>query len=692
MKTMFKKLLLTLMLAAICDAASLWAQDSIRVGLNIRRLLETGTLVPGDTLSFLIFNSGDGNLGNGTGEFNPAYGQNTNANNLVYVIPQSGGIPDTVFFKTIGLPIDRPNVLNCKFIYRNFPLRGNQQFAGNQYEDGPDRPYPVGPGLTIARTRYWSDDSSVVRGVPLSTPGNLVRFTVNLRRLIQTGEWQPGDSLHVRIFDTPGIPGLDQPVAGNLIAVGRPGLTIADSLYSGFVNVGNYTGPFQYKFWIRRGNRFEGAVGPGNFGNRVDTAFAKIRLTPARYWNNDASNVGVRRTYRVTFRATVSGLGGFSPATDTLFAALFAGFDTVFTTGGSNSQILTGIGGQTYAVRMFRQGTTLNYVGEVFIRATSGNTITWKYRGLPFSRFGNSAYELGGDRQIPLPLQTVSSFTGDDGVGGTYTWNVTSDSILTMAEFVRPRLVIQAPLPANINVTYRVNIARRRLVDGKSLDSMRAANGLLFLVVFGSNPHIGSFQGGWDTTNANLVRMRPLNGNRQTDTIWTVTRTEPAGTVFSQRQAFKFGVAYVGMPGPPVNTDNEAGFGQDHTVDFPTITGPTNFIINATFGVIENATTTGNLGAPVRETSVASAYELEQNYPNPFNPSTTIRFAIPQQSDVKLEVFNVLGQKVATLVNERLAAGTYSKVFDAANLASGVYFYRLQAGDFVKTMKMMLVK
>ncbi len=85
-------------------------------------------------------------------------------------------------------------------------------------------------------------------------------------------------------------------------------------------------------------------------------------------------------------------------------------------------------------------------------------------------------------------------------------------------------------------------------------------------------------------------------------------------------------------------------------------------------------------------------FKLEQNYPNPFNPTTTIQFAVPSVSDVKLEVFNILGQKVASLVNRRMEAGLHTINFNATNLSSGVYFYRLQAGNFVQTKKMMLVK
>jgi hypothetical protein len=85
-------------------------------------------------------------------------------------------------------------------------------------------------------------------------------------------------------------------------------------------------------------------------------------------------------------------------------------------------------------------------------------------------------------------------------------------------------------------------------------------------------------------------------------------------------------------------------------------------------------------------------FALEQNYPNPFNPSTTIRYQLPVASEVKLEVYDVLGKKIATLVNERQSAGSYQVVWNASGLSSGTYFYRLQAGTFVETKKMMLVR
>ncbi|MGB5849989.1 MAG: T9SS type A sorting domain-containing protein, partial [Ignavibacteriaceae bacterium] len=85
-------------------------------------------------------------------------------------------------------------------------------------------------------------------------------------------------------------------------------------------------------------------------------------------------------------------------------------------------------------------------------------------------------------------------------------------------------------------------------------------------------------------------------------------------------------------------------------------------------------------------------YALDQNYPNPFNPTTTITYAVPQNSFISLRVFDVLGNEVQTLVNETKSAGTYSVSFDAASVPSGVYFYTLEAGNFVSTKKMVLIK
>jgi hypothetical protein len=94
--------------------------------------------------------------------------------------------------------------------------------------------------------------------------------------------------------------------------------------------------------------------------------------------------------------------------------------------------------------------------------------------------------------------------------------------------------------------------------------------------------------------------------------------------------------------------------------------------------------------APGRGTP--ATYALAQNFPNPFNPTTTIHFSLAQQSRVRLEVFNMLAQRVATLVDEERPAGTYSERFDGTHLASGVYLYRLEAGSFTTTQKMVLLR
>ena len=115
----------------------------------------------------------------------------------------------------------------------------------------------------------------------------------------------------------------------------------------------------------------------------------------------------------------------------------------------------------------------------------------------------------------------------------------------------------------------------------------------------------------------------------------------------------------------------------------PADKSPARFSLRVTPGVLTSTPAHGDLPREIA---------LNQNYPNPFNPTTQISYDLPESADVRLEVYNVQGQRVATLFNGTQNAGTHSVTFDASHLASGVYLYRLQAGNTVMTRKMMLVK
>lgn len=108
-----------------------------------------------------------------------------------------------------------------------------------------------------------------------------------------------------------------------------------------------------------------------------------------------------------------------------------------------------------------------------------------------------------------------------------------------------------------------------------------------------------------------------------------------------------------------------------------------NILCDYAQGIISDAEDIGN--------SIIDFY-LEQNYPNPFNPTTTFRYSIPQTSKVVLKVYDILGNKIATLMDEEKSVGTYELTWNATNLPSGIYFYQLKAGEFISTKKMILLK
>ena len=151
-----------------------------------------------------------------------------------------------------------------------------------------------------------------------------------------------------------------------------------------------------------------------------------------------------------------------------------------------------------------------------------------------------------------------------------------------------------------------------------------------------------------------------------------------------------FAIALNDADDPAVNRDTQLGWSNriDESVD-DWWNNPTRWQTIA-FAGIDAAYTVSNEEGPITK---PLDFALDQNYPNPFNPTTKISFTLASTTDVTLEVYNLLGQKVATLLqNEKMTAGKYTQTFNAGSLASGMYFYRISTPNFVKSRKMMLIK
>jgi hypothetical protein len=195
---------------------------------------------------------------------------------------------------------------------------------------------------------------------------------------------------------------------------------------------------------------------------------------------------------------------------------------------------------------------------------------------------------------------------------------------------------------------------------------------------------------GWP--DAQIDRMIPMyddgtNGDETAgDKIFSAVVTFPAYTVFQIQ--FKYGINYGDAVNNGGGNDNENAIGANHVIDL--FSSAWYCRVDNVFGTMGNH----SFATDVNEVSdnIPSAYNLEQNYPNPFNPSTTINFSIPVEGFVTLDIYNAIGQKVASLINETKSAGNYAVDFNASTLTSGIYFYKISAGSFTETKKMILMK
>ena len=141
------------------------------------------------------------------------------------------------------------------------------------------------------------------------------------------------------------------------------------------------------------------------------------------------------------------------------------------------------------------------------------------------------------------------------------------------------------------------------------------------------------------------------------------------------------------IPGLDYELAAGLGFYSDYSCEFSC--GATQLVYAIVNGE-EYGTTITSVGENIGR--LPKTFKLLQNYPNPFNPSTTISYSLPQNGFVRLIVFDMLGREAATIVNKKQTGGNYKVEFNANNLPSGIYFYRLQSGNFTETKKMILLR
>ena len=193
---------------------------------------------------------------------------------------------------------------------------------------------------------------------------------------------------------------------------------------------------------------------------------------------------------------------------------------------------------------------------------------------------------------------------------------------------------------------------------------------------FGLGAMAGSIQSmGWHNPNSPLMQ----GVNEVTDRYMSDVSMENDGVAVASWEDSTPFVAY--------NPDHDVVAINGYYGDDRDFTGDMMVIVHNALNMVRGITDIEDESA-----SVPRQFSISQNYPNPFNPTTAIAFNLPTKADVSLEVYNVLGQRVANLNPGEMAAGKHILTFDASNLSSGVYFYRLNAGDYTNTRKMTVLK
>lgn len=364
-----------------------------------------------------------------------------------------------------------------------------------------------------------------------------------------------------------------------------------------------------------------------------------------KFYNDDlGSGVEVQFNFSIDMEVEIK-KGTFNSASDVLTAS------------GSVVQDPT----KTFSINLTPSAGNANvFEGSVGIKVFEGDVLTNTVS------FGSTSETEASQRTATSTIITAGSTTIARGFNGLRIADVTEQEVtLTFQVDMRGAVndVTKAPFDAIENV-----------------------------VLAGKAAPLGWPTPGWPDSDQSLVKF--LNDSGQdgdlfaNDTLWSTTVVFPAYT--DMRFEYKYGANW-GLASNGGSNDNEASTGVLHSMTL-------NKDIQSALVVDEWANMSpADLDSVVSDVEelplpIPTLYTLDQNYPNPFNPTTNIRFAVPVADKVTLKIYDVLGQEVATLLNEFKKAGTYEVSFDASRLSSGMYVYTITTGKFVASKKMLLIK
>jgi hypothetical protein len=407
--------------------------------------------------------------------------------------------------------------------------------------------------------------------------------------------------------------------------------------------------------------------------NRSFVLAAKDTSLSLSYFNNDSINSPLKLVkVTATFIADISpitgtGNGFFDDAKDSLYIAGMGDWD-------AKAIILSG----NRRLHQLDPKFTGVYTTTLVIQGHAGDSARFKFQAFPDVHFTNSGWETGTNRYFIFPA---------------------GDSVYTLPT-IQPRIGANRLLTKDIVVNFSV-----KLPEGSAnarTGELIPRGAVQWVAVKGDRAELGNWGGNWlptDTLTApgtfgpTLIKLNDdgLDGDSQPgDGIWSKNiifkSGSPAGYI-----AYRFACMYPGADTvqnrlQPLDNYSLAGCVAPGFMLEEPASGNTIRLFN-TWGFYAGISKPGSL-EPAKENSFA----LTQNFPNPFNPTTVISYMVGKSSMVTLRVYTLLGREVATLVHETKPAGSYSVTFSGTGLASGLYFYSLQAGSFSEIRKMLLLK